>query len=83
MPLLFEAGLERWFDRIILVMANEKLRKERFQEQGKTEADFAQRNIRQMDPMIAKQSAHEVIVNEHNLFDLEKQVFSIIKKLKA
>jgi dephospho-CoA kinase len=82
-PLLFEAGLEHWFDWIILVVANENLRKERFQAQGKTHEDFALRNLRQMDPMIAKKSSHEVVVNEDDLIDLEKQVLSIIKRLKA
>ena len=80
-PLLYEVGWQNWFDEVILVVADETKRKERFLANGKKELDFYQRGQKQLSPTIASQKAHFTIENDQDLDHLELQVISILKKL--
>ncbi len=80
-PLLYEVGWQNWFDLVILVVASEAIRKERFLAEGKKEFDFYQKSQKQIDPMIARQKATYTIINDQNLNHLESQVISILKEL--
>lgn len=69
-PLLFEAGWEKWFDTIVVVQAEQDERLKRYPDQ---EA-FEKRAARQMDPMEKARRADYVIENSGNLSTLRKSV---------
>jgi len=80
-PLLFEAGWQSWFDKIIAVEASVNKRKERFTERGFDSLEFEKRTGRLLDPsQVAKQS-HFVIINDQDLSSLKNQVETILKEL--
>ncbi|HTR04931.1 MAG TPA: dephospho-CoA kinase [Thermoanaerobaculia bacterium] len=72
--LLFEAGSEDEYDRVLLVVAPEEARVERWIARGGTEEDARRRLAAQMPPEEAARRADEVIVNSGSPEELRRQV---------
>jgi dephospho-CoA kinase len=72
--LLFEAGTESEYDRILLVVAPLEQRVRRWVERGGTADDARRRIAAQIDPEDAARRAHEIIVNDGSAEDLRRQV---------
>lgn len=80
-PLLFESGLERFYDKTIAVIADEKIASERFIAKGGSLEDYRARSNHLM-PMDQKaQRADFVLTNNGNKEDLKSAVSQIFNKL--
>ena len=83
-PLLFEVGMEKDFDRIILVDAPDDVRRSRLVHRRGLSAAEAQRMMDAQMPASAKRSrAHIVIENEHDLKSLRRAVERVWNDLSA
>lgn len=75
--LLFEAGTESEYDRVLLVVAPLEQRLRRWVEKGGSEEDGQRRIAAQLPPEEAAKRAHEIIVNSGSGEDLRRQVDEI------
>lgn len=83
-PLLFETGYEEEFDRIIAVIADKDLCKQRYRvATGVEDDDFEKRSSRQLSVEDKAARADVVIINNGNIVELEHQVRQIFDQLKA
>ena len=83
-PLLFEVGLEKEYDRVILVDAPEDVRRARLMHRRGLNAADAQRMMDAQMPASAKRSrAHVVIENKKDLKALRRAVERVWKDLTA
>lgn len=73
-PLLFEIGQDSLYDTIILVTADEKKAKERFEKNGFSSTDYESRMNRQMDLQIKKMKADYILQNNGSLEELKTLV---------
>ena len=74
-PLLFEAGMEDWFDHIVVVTAPEDTQIARLRARSNLTEDEARARIRAQMPLTEKAGrAHHVIGNDGTLDDLRSQV---------
>lgn len=74
-PLLFEAGLEREVDTIVVVDAPEHVRRERLvHNRGLTDADATSMFAAQMPPSEKRGRAHHVIENDGDMVALSSRV---------
>jgi dephospho-CoA kinase len=78
-PLLIENRLMKYFDVIIFIKANKKLRLKRFKLKGGDEKLFNIFNNRQMSDLKKSKFSDHVVVNEKNLNILKKKLLGIIK----
>lgn len=77
-PLLFEAGLEGEFDRIVVVDAPEAVRLARLmRDRGLNEADARSVMAVQADPVAKRARATHLIENAGSLEDLDRQVTAL------
>nr|MDQ2731409.1 dephospho-CoA kinase [Armatimonadota bacterium] len=77
-PLLFEAGLEKSVDRIVLVTAEPEGRVARLvNERGMAHADAMARISAQQPDSVKRDRSHYVIENDGSLEELEPQVRSV------
>jgi len=82
-PLLFEAGLESEFDRIVLVTADPEVRIGRLTSTRKlSEADARARMASQLPDELKRARSHYVIENNGSLSDLEGKVREVIRRMK-
>lgn len=81
--LLFEAGTESQYDRILLVVAPQDDRIRRWVERGGTEEDARRRIAVQIAPEEAAKRAHEIIVNNGSAEDLRRQVDEVWRRWLA
>ena len=72
--LLFEAGSEGEYDRVLLVMAPLEERLRRWAEKGGSEDDARRRIAAQLPPEEAARRAHEIVINGGSPEDLRRQV---------
>jgi len=83
--LVFEAGIEKKFDYIILIKSDLNLRLQRTIERDKiTPDEFFQRIQYQIDPDEAEEHSHFVIYNNGSLEELQKRfefIYNLIKTL--
>lgn len=70
-PLLFEAGLARAFDAVLVVTASEAVRRSRVEARGQ---DFSARSARQLDEAEKLRRADRYFVNDGSVADLEEWV---------
>lgn len=81
-PLLFEAGFENLFDKIILVYADDKIRLERLITRNNLPLEYAQNRLKIQISQDKKISlADYIIYNNSNLDDLLKNLDEILKLL--
>ena len=82
-PLLFEVGLERAFDVSVTVDAPDEQRLRRMVEgRGLTEAEARRIMAVQMDPAERRRRAHQVIVNDGSLAELEVRSLALLERLR-
>jgi dephospho-CoA kinase len=80
-PLLFEAGMERFYDATIAVVAEEGLRAERAAGRGHALAD--ERAARQLSQAEKAARATFAVRNDGTVGELEEVLSGILEKLKA
>ncbi len=74
-PLLFETGMEGWFDRIVVVSASEPSQVKRLRDRSQLSESEALARIKAQMPLAEKTArAHHVIPNDGSLADLRKAV---------
>jgi len=81
--LLFEAGTEGEYDRVLLVVAPLEERLRRWAEKGGSEEDARRRIAAQLPPEEAARRAHEIVVNNGSAGDLERQVDEVWSRWMA
>ncbi|OPY74443.1 MAG: Dephospho-CoA kinase [Syntrophorhabdus sp. PtaU1.Bin058] len=81
-PLLFETGLYKKLDRIVVVTAETGTIKERLKDRGMTEEDINQRIPHQI-PLKEKERMADHVVNNNGTRDgLEKEVEKLLQRIK-
>lgn len=81
-PLLFESGFNKIFDRIIFVSANEDIRLERLIKRNNYSVEYAKKRIASQDSEESKiKKSDYVIYNESDFENLKLQIDIILKKL--
>ena len=79
-PLLIESKLIKYFNVIIFIKANKKIRLKRFKLNRGSEKLFTMLNNKQMKDNKKTTFCDYVVVNEKNLNILKKNLLSILKK---
>ena len=83
-PLIFEAGWNKYCDKVLTVSADEDIRVQRtVLRDGCTEADVRQRMTRQLTDEQREEKADFVIKNDADLDTLESAVKTFIRKLSV
>lgn len=83
-PLLFEAGMEDWFDRIVVVAASEPTQIARLRARDGLSEEEARRRIATQRPLSEKIArADDVIWNEGTLADLAAPVEALWDRLRS
>jgi len=77
--LLYEKGLEKYFDICLSVFCSERIRLERLS--GRTLEKMPQRDFFQLDPQKKLALADTVLFNETTFLFLEKQIENFLNKL--
>ena len=78
-PLLIESKLNKYFDKLIFVRANEKIRLKRYLKKDNDEKTFNLLNKRQLSPAVKKKICDYTIDNNYSLAILKKNVKNYIK----
>jgi len=78
-PLLIEDKLNKYFDKLIFVGANKKLRLKRYLKKKGDKKTFNLLNKRQLSPAVKKKICDYTIDNNYSLAILKKNVKSFIK----
>lgn len=79
-PLLFETGFEKLFDKVVLVYADDKIRLKRLMERNDFSEEYAQNRINiQMNQDCKKDLSDYVIYNNATMDSLYKDVENILK----
>ena len=82
-PLLYEGGLETWFDQVVVVTAPETLQRERLHERNGLKREESRRRIAAQWPLARKIArADHVVVNAGSLLQLEAAVNTLWPLLK-
>ena len=79
-PLLIESKLMKFFDLIIFIKANKKIRLKRFKKKGGSSRLFNVLNNKQIKDSLKVKFCDHVIVNENNLMILKKNLLDIFEK---
>lgn len=81
-PLLFEVGLDKKFDKIILVTADENLRLKRLMKRNNLSKQEAQARIDSQIPQEEKVSKSTFVLHNNSTFaDLKKEIDTILENL--
>ncbi len=80
-PLLIEGKLTKYFDIILFVAANEKIRLRRYIQRGGNEKIFTILNKRQMSQKKKIKKSDFIIYNNRSVKNLKKRLDIILKKL--
>jgi dephospho-CoA kinase len=82
-PLLFEAGLETYFDKILVITcAHDTAVSRMMKDRGYKRTDAEERYSSQLDPEIQKQKATDVIYNDSDKNALEEEVNLWLRKIR-
>jgi dephospho-CoA kinase len=79
-PLLFESGMDEVFDTTVAVIASDPVRRARAETRGHTLV--GEREARQLDQEEKAARAEHVIENEGTIEDLERELSSLVAKLR-
>lgn len=81
-PLLFESGMEKIFDKIIFVYCNDDIRLERLITRNCYTAEYAQKRISAQLPQEYKLQKSDIIINNSSDFaNLETETANAVEKL--
>jgi dephospho-CoA kinase len=78
-PLLFESGMEEFFDSVVCVIADDEIRERRLAERG--QAGLEGRSSRQLDQEEKAARADQVIVNDGSVEELRTRVAELMTEL--
>ena len=81
-PLLYEVGWEKYFDKIVAVWCSEKIQLQRLLKRGMTEEEIEKRNKTQLAPDLKMERADYAIINNGNLAQLKEQCQIIVNRLR-
>lgn len=81
-PLLFEVAWEFFFDKIVMVTADEDLCRKRSLDRGLSLNEYMLRSARFLPCQEKLQRADFIVYNDTTLENLKKQVVEIVKKIK-
>jgi dephospho-CoA kinase len=79
-PLLFESGLDAWFDATIAVIADDEIRAARVGARGHEAVD--ERTARQLTQQEKSQRATYAVENSGSIAELEQELSSVLAKLR-
>ena len=79
-PLLIESKLMKFFDLIIFIKANKKIRLKRFKKKGGSSILFNVLNNKQIKDNLKVKFCDHVIVNEKNFMILKKNLLDIFEQ---
>jgi dephospho-CoA kinase len=82
-PLLFEKGLQKELDRIVVVSADMERIKERLKQRGMEEDDVEKRIPFQIPLKEKERMADYVIHNNGDMEDLEREVSTLLERIKV
>ncbi len=81
-PLLFESDMRNIFDRVLLIYADDAIRKERLLSRNKYSQEYAQLRMNSQMPQDEKKHLSDfVIYNNGTLADLEKSTGKFLKQM--
>lgn len=81
-PLLFEAGMEKDYDKIIFVHTDDKIRLERLIKRNGYTKEYAQKRIDSQQPQEEKEQKSDFIINNNgSIEELRPQILEILSKL--
>jgi dephospho-CoA kinase len=80
-PLLFEIGAEKFYDVVVVVLADEKIAKSRFEKTGYKKTEYDLRMSRQLSPHQKATRAHYTIHNNGSLAALQSEVSQLNQKI--
>ncbi len=80
-PLLFESGWEKYFDRNLLIVVDEKIAIERLIERGLDKKEAKRRLKAQMSVVEKIKRADKIIYNNDSLSDLYRQIDEWLKEI--
>lgn len=78
-PLLFETGMENFYDIVITVTSTPELSKKRFMSTGKSAEEYEKRSTQQLQLGTKEERADYVIVNNGSLEELEAQTKKLMQ----
>ena len=78
-PLLIESKLNKYFDKLIFVKANTRLRLKRYLKKKGDIKTFNLLDKRQLSPILKKSICDHTIVNNYSLAILRKNVKNLMK----
>ncbi len=82
-PLLFEAGMESLFDKIVFVSAGDEIRLERLMKRNGYDKDYAQKRLDSQIPQEIKIPKSDfVLENNSTLSNLQESVTTLVQKLE-
>ena len=80
-PLLFESGMEGVFDTTVAVIASDEVRQERAANRGHALVD--EREARQLGQAEKASRAEHVVENDGSVEDLERELSTLVEKLRG
>ena len=78
-PLLIESRLKKYFDEVVFVDTNKKIRLKRYLKRNGNKNTFSLLNSRQLSSAVKKKMCHYTINNNYSLAILKKTVKNFIK----
>ncbi len=81
-PLLFEAGWQKYFDITIFISADEYIRRERFKQRA-TMNFFSQRQARHIAAEEKRRLADYTLINEGTIHELQSQFHQILHQINT
>lgn len=80
-PLLFEAGWNKYFDIIVTIIADEALIKKRLENKGLSIDDYQKRKLRFLPASIKLEQSDYILDNNGSMEELESSIKNIIDKI--
>lgn len=82
-PLLFETEMDKMFDQIVMIYANDKLRLERLIKRNNLTEDYALKRLHSQMAQDKKVLKSDIVIkNESSIEDLEKEVVKYFKPVQ-
>lgn len=82
-PLLFETEMDKMFDQIVMIYANDKLRLERLIKRNNLTEDYALKRLHSQMAQDKKVLKSDIVIkNESSIEDLEKEVIKYFKPVQ-
>ncbi len=82
-PLLYETGLYKRVNKVVVVSSNEEITTERLKKRGMGEEDIKRRTAIQISLAKKEKMADFVIYNNNTIEELKKEVDKLLERIKA